>query len=398
MTVWAKSKFAKEDAEDNSRLKNKSPEDYIRDIAINSEMLSPQKEHLSQLVGLLKSQEEKNREYNDKLNENISKQSQILKEFIDGFVNRMDGIFQQMRGAIEQQVHTFGEEQFNKTSEVLTGITTKLSEVSNQILDQQRQSVETMMSNTNTEIGTISSSVTEEIGKLTTSIQTALTTLGTSQSERLGAIISNYDALADRLSQQHTTFAEKVTEQLQEEYQKVQQHNADSMQQMIDLRNVYKDSTVEVMTNTLTMNEKVTTNLREAISGFVTDIQGSITAQCAALGTAITQNVESLNKAYQFIESLVAEIRQNYDQAVLAYGDAVNVAHRANESTEKAIVATNKSLQSVEDTNKKVGEVLNLLTERQDNIEKLTKQISSVSATIVQLQRLESMLNKIGNK
>ena len=398
VTVWTKNKFAKEDAEDSSRLKNKSPEDYIRDIAINSEMLSPQKEHLSQLVGLLKTQEEKNREYNDKLNENIIKQSKILKEFIDGFVNRMDQIFQQMQGAIEQQVKTFGEDQFNKTSEVLTGITKKLSEVSTQIIDKQRQSVETMMSNTNNEIGAISSSVTEEIGKLSASIQTALAALGTSQSERLGAIISNYDTLAEKLSQQNTTFAEKVSTQLQGEYQKVQQHNVDSLQQMIDLRDAYREATYEVMTNTIDMNEKVTTNLRKSMSEFVAGIQSSITTQCAALGAAITQNVESLNKAYQFIESLVAEIRQNYDQAVLAYGDAVNVAHRSNESTEKAIAATNKSLQSVEETNKKVGEVLNLLSERQENIEKLTKQINSVSATIEQLQRLESMLNKIGKR
>ena len=244
VTVWTKNKFSKEDAEDSTRLKNKSPEDYIRDIAINSEHLFPQKEHLSQLVGLLKSQEEKNREYNDKLNENISKQSQILKEFIDGFVNRMDGIFQQMRDAIEQQVKAFGEDQFNKTSEVLTGITEKLSDVSNQIIERQRQSVETMMSNTNTEIGTISSTVTEEIGKLSLGIQTALEALGTNQSERLGAIISNYDTLADKLSLQNNQFAEKMTATMQEEYQKVQQHNADSMQQMIELRDVYKDSTI----------------------------------------------------------------------------------------------------------------------------------------------------------
>jgi prefoldin subunit 5 len=116
------------------------------------------------------------------------------------------------------------------------------------------------------------------------------------------------------------------------------------------------------------------------------------------LGKAITDNVESLNKAYSFIESLVAEIKQNYDQAVLAYGNAVDVAHRTNESAEKAISATNKSLAFVEETNTKIGSVLDILTERQENLECLTKQIVSTNATIESLQKLESTLNKLVNK
>lgn len=83
-------------------------------------------------------------------------------------------------------------------------------------------------------------------------------------------------------------------------------------------------ATSDVLTSTLAMNEKATSDA-ESMFGFVTNIQTLIATQCSALSTAISTNVESLNKAYQFIESLVAEIRQNYDQAVLAYGDAVNV-------------------------------------------------------------------------
>lgn len=76
----------------------------------------------------------------------------------------------------------------------------------------------------------------------------------------------------------------------------------------------------------------------------------------------------------------------------------MNVAHRTNESAEKAIAANNKSLQAVEETNAKISEVLNLLDKRQENIEQLTKHISSISGSIVELQKLESTLNKIVNK
>lgn len=397
VTLWAKKKFAEEDAEENDKLQDMTPEYYIRETAVNTQSLSSQKDLLIELVRLLKTQEEKNREYNDKLNENISHQSEILKEFIDGFVSRMDDIFQQMHGAIQQQVQTFGEEQFSKTSEILTSITDRLSSVSNEIINSQRQSVETMLNNTNTEIGNITASVTEVLGNLTYKVQESLATLNTQQSERLGAIITNYDNLASKLSEQNTDFATKVTEQMQAEYSKVQAHNVQSLQQMVDLRTAYQEATSDVLTSTLAMNEKATTDLRESMSGFVTNIQSLVATQCSTLSTAITTNVESLNKAYKFIESLVAEIRQNYDQAVLAYGDAVNVAHRTNESSEKVIVANNKSLQAVEDTNNRIAEILDILEERQENIEQLTKQISSVSGAIVVLQKLESMLNKITN-
>ena len=166
---------------------------------------------------------------------------------------------------------------------------------------------------------------------------------------------------------------------------------------MVDLRTAYQEATSDVLTSTLAMNEKATSDMRESMFGFVTNIQTLIATQCSALSTAISTNVESLNKAYQFIESLVAEIRQNYDQAVLAYGDAVNVAHRTNESSEKVIAANNKSLQAVEETNDKISEILDILVERQENIEQLIKQISSVSGAIVELQKLESTLNKITN-
>lgn len=402
VTLWSKIKFAEEEVEENNKLSNTTPEEYIRDIAIyskeltyNKPILDKHNELLSELISLHKEEEKRNREYNDKLNNNISHQSEILKEFIDGFVKRMDDIFKQMHGAIQQQVLNFGEVQFAKTSQLLTSITERLSNVSNDIINNQRQSVETMMSNTNNEINNITTSVTEVLGKLTTEVQTSLAKLNTQQSERLNTIITNYDSLATKLSEQNTDFATKVTEQMKSEYSKVQEHNVQSLKQMVDLRTAYQEATSEVLSSTLSMNEKTTADLRESMTGFVTNIQSVVTAQCTALSGAISSNVESLNKAYKFIESLVAEIRQNYDQAVLAYGDAVNVAHRTNESSEKAIAANHKSLQAVEETNDKISDVLDLLMKRQENIEQLTKQISSVSGAIVELQKLESMLNKI---
>ena len=437
-TIAAKWIFAKEEAIENERMSYRSPEDYIRDIAVNSKTLSSMEYILRQvnqqqtkMVTLQEIQEERYKEYNDNLNSNIQHQNVILKEFIDGFVNRMDDIFKQMHGAIEQQVKNFGEEQFTKTSNLLTKITEDLSNVSTEIINQQKTSVESMMAKTNEDVNGISTTITTVLGNLTSSLQTALEHLGTQQTdklqgittsvekvlgtlttslsgsledlgtkqiERLNGIMTNYDNLATRLSEQNTTFAEKINSQLNDEFAKVQQHNADSLRQMSEMQNTYKELTSDMLTNALTMNEKSVSDLRDSLGTFVGNIQSSLSSQCNILSKSISDNIESLNKAYSFIESLVAEIKQNYDQAVLAYGDAVNIAHRTNENSEKAITATSKSLESVADTNKMIDSVLNILTERQENIENLTKQISSMSATIVSLQRLEATLNKIANK
>lgn len=393
-TVWAKWVFATEEAKENKSLENKRPEEYIQDLAKQSVITN---EKLAQLIQLQLNQEEKNREYNDKLNSNISNQSKILKEFIDGFVNRMDEIFKQMNGAVQKQVKDFGEEQFIKTSEVLASITEKLSNISADIINNQRKSVENIMNNTNEEVKNITSSVTTVLGQLNEKLQASLSDIESEQANRLNTIINSYDALATKLSKQNSDFATKITLQMQNEYENIQMHNVKSLQQMVDLKEAYQEVSSNMLTSTLNMNQQATQNLRESLNNFVTDIQDSISTQCENLSKAITTNVESLNKAYNFIESLVAEIRQNYDQAVLAYSDAVNIAHRNNESAEKAIVATNKSLKNVEETNLQISKVLDILTERQENIEKLTKQINHINATIVELQKLENTLNKIIN-
>lgn len=393
-TVWTKYIFAKEDAEEDKALENKRPEEYIQEIAKQSGIFN---NNLSTLIRLHQEQEKQIKEYSDKLSNNISKQNQILQAFIDGFVNRMDAIFKQMEGTIQNQVKAFGEEQFTKTSKVLTAITDKLSNISNEIINNQRKSVESVMSETNKEVKTITTSVTTVLSDLTTKIQNSLSSINTEQADRLSSIITNYDALAKKLSKQNSDFATKVTTQMQTEFDKVQNHNVESLKQMVDLKDAYQKATSEILTNTLSMNEKATSDLRDSMSGFVTNIQNSITQQCNSLSTAITTNVESLNKAYNFVESLVGDIRQNYDQAVLAYRDVVTVAHRNNETSEKVINTTNNSLKNVEETNQKISKVLDILIERQENIEQLTKQISHVSSTIVELQKLENMLNKLSS-
>lgn len=383
-TIRAKYIFSKEEKTENDKLHNLSPEEYIRDIAKSTQ----------EMTQLQIAQGEKNKEYNDKLNKNIVEQNKVLQGFIDGFVNRMDEIFQQMHGAIQQQVQTFGEEQFSKTSDILSTIAQRMESVSTGIIEQQSKSISDMMKNTNTELDSIADKVSDGIGSLSDKIQKALT----DQSGQLSDIISQYDSLATRLAGQNGDLAEKITAQMQSDYEKIQENNTANLKMMEDLKESYRSDSSAVMKSAIEMNQNITDNLRIALNDLVSDLKSSISTECATLSDEIKRNVESLQKAYQFVESLIAEIKQNYDQSVIAYSDAVNTIHRSNENTEKAITATSRSLELVKETNEKVEEILSVLTHRQDEIEQLTKQISSVSSAIVQLQKLESTLNKIANK
>ena len=95
---------------------------------------------IEEVVSLLKQKAAKDEEYNQKLNDSISQQSKILEDFINKFVVRMEEIFTKMQGNIEQQIQDFGEDQFKKTSAILTEITQKLSDSSTTLIAKQEQS------------------------------------------------------------------------------------------------------------------------------------------------------------------------------------------------------------------------------------------------------------------
>lgn len=405
-------------------------------------------------------QEEANRKNNEKLSNNITEQSKILKQFIDGFVKRMDEFFQQMHEAIQQQVLAFGDEQFSKTSELLTSISKELSKVSRELISNQQESVKAMMNETNTGIGNIGARLSEALENLTTQIKGSLSSMNSQQQEQLNGILKNYGQMAQKLTEQmHTGYTEVqehnvksleqmvelrdayqelteklvntlntrqsegietitakydkllanlstqiekftngMTAQIQSGYNNVQEQNGQNIQQMVNMRDTLVKTMQEVLTKATDMNGEATSNLRKSMDGFVNDMSQIVRDQCTDLNSAIAQNVESLKKAYEFIEGHVAEIKQNYDQTAIAFENAVSVAHRTNEASGKAIEENNKSLKAIEDTNSKIAEVLDMLTTRQDNIEQLTKQISSVSAAIEELQKLESALNRITSK
>ena len=389
--IW----YSFEDRKLDEKVDMKSPEECLHSLTLLTEQTNGK---LSTISQQLIDQAAKNETYNDRLNTTISQQSKILEQFINDFVKRMDDIFTKMHGQIEQNIKDFGEEQFKKCADTLEALTQKMSSLSTGLLEEQKTNVQQMIDGTNTELQSVSNTVTEQINALCTQMTSALSTLRTSQDERLAAIVSNYDALSERLSSQNSDFAEKMNAQMNAEYEKIQEQSANSLQQMADLKDAYTEVNQEMLQSSTAMNREVSAELRNSLSTFVSDLQKTVTDEVYVLSTAIVTNVEALEKSYAYISDHVRNIKGNYESAAQAYIDAVNTAHRMNESQENMLTTINDSMKHVVHTNEKVDEVIAVMEERQERIENLVSHINEISTTIEMLQKLESQLNRIANK
>lgn len=395
VTIFCKILYSREDKQLDNKIEKKTPDESLYELTLISEKTN---EKLSSISSLLVDQGDKNEAYNDRLNTTISQQVKILEQFINDFVKRMDDIFTKMHGQIEQNIKDFGEEQFQKCADTLVALTDKMSSLSTGLLEEQKTKVQQMIDGTNTELQSVSNNVTEQITALCAQIGSALSALRTNQDERLTAIITNYDALSERLANQNSDFAEKMNTQMRVGYEKMQQHSADSLQQMVDLKDAYAEANQEMLQSNTAMNREVSTELRNSLSLFVTDLQKIVTDEVNVLSTAIVTNVEALEKSYAYISEHVANIKGNYESAAQAYIDAVNTAHRMNESQENMLTTINDSMKHVVHTNERVDEVIAVMAERKERIENLISHINDISTTIEMLQKLESQLNRIANR
>ena len=380
-TAGCKIWYSYEDRKLEKKINLQTPEECLYNLTLLSTTTN---KSLSRISQQLVEQSAKNEEYNERLNTTISQQSKILEQFINDFVKRMDDIFTKMHGRIEQNINDFGEEQFKKCADALEALTDKMSSLSTGLLEEQKTNVQQMIAGTNTELQSVSNNVTVQITSLCTQMTSALANLRSSQDEKLTSIVENYNALSEKLASQNSDFAEKMNAQFNAEYEKIQEQSTNSLQQMVE--------------SSTSMNREVSAELRNSLSTFVTDLQKTVTDEVNALSSAIVTNVEALEKSYAYISDHVRNIKGNYESAAQAYIDAVNNAHRMNESQENMLSTINDSMKHVVHTNENVDEVIAVMEERQERIENLISHINEISTTIETLQKLESQLNRIANK
>ena len=329
-TVICKIVFALEDDKLDKKTKGKTPEECLFEIM----------EETSETTKILRSQENETKLYNEQLKSNIVEQNQILQRFIDGFVEKMGDIFDNMKSSITTQVESIGNDQLTKAEGVLTTISEQLGSVTTQLLDAQKDSVKELVEKTNTQLETMAKSVASQ-------------------------------------------------------YELIQQNASDNVATMTALKEQYAQANTNILQQATDMNKQATDDMRDSLQGFVTDIKESVSNECKALHSAIESNVAALTKSYNFLKDRLAQITHDYEQAGLAFDNAVTNSHRQNESTENAIKKANESLELLSETNECLRDLLEAFNSRQDNVETLITHINEIGATIATLQKLETQLKRL---
>lgn len=329
-TVACKIIFALEDDKLDKKIKGKTPEECLYGIM----------EQTSNTTEILRTQESETKLYNEQLKSNIAEQNQILQKFIDGFVEKMGDIFDNMKSSIATQVESIGNDQLSKAEGVLASISERLGVVTAQLLDAQKDSVKELVEKSNSQLETMAQSVASQ-------------------------------------------------------YELIQQNARDNVATMTALKEQYAQTNANMLQQATDMNKQATDDMRESLQVFVGDIKESVSNECKTLHSAIESNVATLTKSYNFLKDRLAQITHDYEQAGIAFDNAVTNSHRQNESTEKTIKKANESLALLEETNKLVGELLEAFNSRQDNVETLVLHISEMGSAISTLQKLETQLKRL---
>lgn len=366
-TIWNKVRYAKEDKLIDDDINNISPEKYISDIAVE-----------------LKSQTAKNEEYNERLNSTLGSQSQILESFVNDFVRRMDDIFKEMGNDIRSNINTFGQEQFKNSADLLNAIVAKLAQTTESLVSKQSESVTSLMSNTNTQLEGISSQIDKSISAIGESATSSMSTLISDQKESLNLLLTGQkDSMAAMLAGQKDSMTTIISTQKEQ------------LDALVEKNNAFNNQIIEQSTE---FNKQVSENLRDSLTSLTTKIQTTISEQCADLSMAIANCVDELKDSYSFITEHIASIRSDYQQSTEAYRDAVQNAHDINESFEHTILSIDDSIKNLDETNKNVAAVTDVVKQRYEKIEHLVASINEMSIAIDTLRKLESQLNKINQR
>ena len=408
LTIYSKKRFAEEEAEELQALEH-SPEEYIRDIALcssniltvtkadNSELQTTNKEiremnvflqatfeQIKAIAEQQKAQSKLLKDYSEKLNKNISSQSALLKTFVDDFVRNMDEIFKNMKKSTEKQVKEYGKAQFDKANDVIIALMNELSASTNLLINGQNDSVKEMMKTTNKQLSTIASKITTNVDKITTEASTILKEIKNDQATELKVIVK-----------QQKDFVSKINQQMEASYTSLQQHNVESLQQMIDLQAAYEEMGKKMLQDSQESNKAMSDEFKNSLLSISLEIQQAIKTHVEALNDTIKKNVAELKESYDFIQGHIGLIKENYAQATEAYVNAVELVHEQNDTQIKTLASINTSASEMVATNNNVQAVLDLVTLHQDNTHALVTRIQEMSTAIESLQELESLIRKI---
>ena len=248
----------------------------------------------------------------------------------------MNETFEAMNTVIQQRVTDYGDTQFDQSRRILEGITTRLSEEAQGMIQDHNERIRTL--------------------------------------------------------------TEATLEYQRTQEEKLRLHSEESLEQMrtfsdqsIALQEKNIERELKIHSDLV---DGVSSRLRQSLDEM---IQG-VRQECSVLASAISQNVEALRNSYTFIDEKSSSIIANYEQAAESYREAVQQSHDLCERTDKSLDAIDKSLKSVEKTNENVGRIAKVVEDKEQTMEAIVMRIEELGQALVTLQKLESAISKLSAK
>ncbi len=350
------------------------------------------------LINSFSNQEKVSRELNQRLTTTISEQSVILEKFVNDFVERMDEIFSNMKESISQQMNNYGEKQFSESRQILESIMSRLSQYAGSMLEAQADAATHSMHQTNAALSEISSNISEGMNRLSEASRLQMESIIAAQNEKLQSLLDLTAAQSRQLQEAADTRTRAFEQKLQESYDSISQHNADSLTQMVALRDAYAEISDDFMKRSQAQQAKLADSVNSGMKSMVEKMESHVQAACQSMADNIVTYLNTLRENYSFISDQLASIKSNYEQSVLSFADAVENAHDTNRAQESLLQQVNSGVANLTSTNGNIEKMLSVIENRQEKTDHLIQRISDVSAAIVSMQQLESVLQRVTAK
>lgn len=136
---------------------------------------------------------------------------------------------------------------------------------------------------------------------------------------------------------------------------------------------------------------------RVDVEAINTGIKTSVESMVGQLGAAIQMPLEQFKGEVKFMEEQIGSICKKYDEAVVAYRDALKAVHTQSDLWEKSAEQTAKSLTMVEETNQSLDKLLDVIKIRHENTTSLETQLQHMGEAVSELRQLNVVLSDLAH-
>ena len=325
-----------------------------------------------------------------------------LQQFVNSFTTEFEKFFKSGHSSFEQQMKDFTTEEVLKYTQTLTNVGNQLKLVSESILQTQKESVEKIGEKVIGQLELSNANVADKLKLYSEDTEKGLKESSETITGTLNTVVENIKVLANQCNGLISTLQARQEETTAKVLQNQQTVIETSSQSMTKAMEGYVDSmkkNLDTVQNNITSALQSTSNsTSKAIDSLTAEVKEKLEDLSSKITETSVEPLKVLKEEIEFVTERVGQICTNYQQAQVAYSDALKNAHSSNETWEKALQSNKKALENIEQTNNHVSAVLNAVTQRDEGLKQIRDEISSLSETITQLQELNSILTKISAK